>query len=105
MKRNRPLDTRQLMAFELLAETGSFTGAAKSLFLTQSAISHSMKTLEEDLGCKLLRRHGKKVSLTDAGQHLLILLELLLVAASAHWLLNEEGFKMNLLQLFVKGRI
>ena len=71
MKRNRPLDTRQLMAFELLAETGSFTGAAKSLFLTQSAISHSMKTLEEDLGCKLVRRHGKKISLTDAGQHLL----------------------------------
>ncbi|MGE4550416.1 MAG: LysR family transcriptional regulator [Opitutales bacterium] len=71
MKRNRPLDTRQLMAFELLADTGSFTGAAKSLFLTQSAVSHSMKTLENDLGCRLLRRHGKQVSLTDAGQHLL----------------------------------
>ena len=71
MKRNRPLDTRQLMAFELLADTGSFTGAAKSLFLTQSAVSHSMRALEDDLGCRLLRRHGKKVSLTDAGQHLL----------------------------------
>ncbi|MBG28539.1 MAG: LysR family transcriptional regulator [Opitutae bacterium] len=71
MKRNRPLDTRQLMAFELLADTGSFTGAAKSLFLTQSAVSHSMRALEDDLGCALLRRHGKKVSLTDAGKYLL----------------------------------
>jgi DNA-binding transcriptional LysR family regulator len=71
MKNNRPLDTRQLVAFEKLADNGSFTGAAKNLFLTQSAVSHSMKALEEDLGCSLLRRHGKKVSLTDAGKHLL----------------------------------
>ena len=45
MNRNRPLDTRQLQAFEMLAATGSFTGAAKKLFLTQSAVSHSMKSL------------------------------------------------------------
>lgn len=65
------MDTRQLLAFQMLAEIGSFTGAAKNLYLTQSAISHSMKALEQDLGCRLLRRHGKKVSLTDAGQHML----------------------------------
>ena len=65
------MDTRQLLAFQMLADVGSFTGAAKNLYLTPSAISHSMKALEQDLGCRLLRRHGKKVSLTDAGQHML----------------------------------
>jgi DNA-binding transcriptional LysR family regulator len=71
MNRNRPLDTRQLQAFEMLAATGSFTGAAKKLFLTQSAVSHSMKSLEDDMGCKLLRKQGKKAVLTEAGERLL----------------------------------
>jgi DNA-binding transcriptional LysR family regulator len=50
----------------MLAATGSFTGAAKKLFLTQSAVSHSMKSLEDDMGCKLLRKQGKKAVLTEA---------------------------------------
>jgi DNA-binding transcriptional LysR family regulator len=71
MKRIRPFDTRQLEAFEMLCRTGSFTQTAKHLFLTQSAVSHSMKNLEEEAGCKLLRRQGKKVTLTEAGDRLL----------------------------------
>ena len=71
MKRIRPFDTRQLEAFEALCATGSFTEAAKRLLLTQSAISHSMKTLEEDIGCSLIRREGKQVSLTEGGDRLL----------------------------------
>ena len=71
MKRNRPLDTRQLQVFEMLADTGSFTAAAKKMFLTQSAVSHSMKSLEEDLACSLFRRQGKKATLTEAGERLL----------------------------------
>ena len=71
MNRHRPLDTRQLQAFDMLAATGSFTGAAKKLFLTQSAVSHSMKSLEDDMGCKLLRKQGKKAVLTEAGERLL----------------------------------
>ena len=71
MKRIRPFDTRQLEAFDMLCTTGSFTEAAKRLLLTQSAVSHSMRTLEIDAGCQLIRREGKKVSLTEAGDRLL----------------------------------
>ena len=68
---NQPLDTRQLRAFATLARTGSFTLAAKELYLSQSAVSHSMKALEQDVGCRLLDRMGKKVLLTQAGEQLL----------------------------------
>lgn len=67
-----PLDTRQLRAFATLAQTGSFTLAARELNLTQSAISHSMKALEEEVRCRLLDRIGKKVTLTQAGEQLLL---------------------------------
>ena len=66
-----PIDSRQLQAFVILARTGSFTQTARQLFLTQSAVSHSMKALESDIGCRLLDRVGKKVMLTQAGEHLL----------------------------------
>src|SRR4051794_3819436 len=66
-----PLDSRQLRAFSTLARTGSFTLAAKQLFLSQSAVSHSMKALEQEVGCRLLDRMGKKVLLTQAGETLL----------------------------------
>src|SRR5467141_3037113 len=68
---NPPLDSRQLRAFASLARTGSFTLAAKELYLSQSAVSHSMKALEQDVGCRLLDRLGKKVLLTQAGEQLL----------------------------------
>jgi DNA-binding transcriptional LysR family regulator len=66
-----PLDSRQLRAFVTLARTGSFTQTARELHLTQSAISHSMKALEGDVGCRVLDRLGKKVALTQAGEQLL----------------------------------
>lgn len=66
-----PLDSRQLRAFATLARTGSFTTTGRELFLSQSAISHSMRALEEDVGCRLFDRVGKKVSLTLAGEQLL----------------------------------
>src|SRR5215469_11813580 len=66
-----PLDSRQLRAFCMLAKTGSFTQTARELHLTQSGISHSMRALEADSGCRLLDRLGKKVVLTQAGEQLL----------------------------------
>src|SRR6266478_8910072 len=66
-----PLDSRQLRAFCVLARTGSFTATARELHLTQSGVSHSMKALESDVGCRLLDRMGKKVILTQAGEQLL----------------------------------
>src|SRR5580698_2885524 len=66
-----PLDSRQLRAFRVLARTGSFTQTARELHLTQSGISHSMKALETEIGCRLLDRLGKKIALTQAGEQLL----------------------------------
>jgi len=66
-----PIDSRQLHAFLILARTGSFTQTARELFLTQSAVSHSIKSLETDMGCRLFDRVGKTVMLTQAGEQLL----------------------------------
>lgn len=67
----QPLDSRQLRAFCTLARTGSFTQAARELHLSQSAVSHSMKALEQEVGCRILDRLGKKAVLTQAGEQLL----------------------------------
>ena len=68
---NAPLDIRQLRAFVLLAQTGSFTRTARQLHLSQSAISHSIKALESDVQCRLLDRVGRTVMLTQPGEQLL----------------------------------
>lgn len=65
------LDSRQLLAFATLARHGSFTRAAKELYLTQSAVSHAIKALETDVGTKVFDRVGKKAHLTLAGERLL----------------------------------
>lgn len=67
----RTLDSRQLLAFATLARRNSFTVAAKDLFLTQSAVSHAIKALEQELGTRLFDRVGKRVHLTQAGEQLL----------------------------------
>jgi DNA-binding transcriptional LysR family regulator len=65
------LDSRKLLAFETLARLGSFTQAARELSLTQSAVSHAIKALERDLGCRLFDRMGRSVTITPAGSQLL----------------------------------
>ena len=65
------LDSRQLLAFAALARRGSFTLAAKDLFLTQSAVSHAIKTLEGEVGSPLVSRTGRRVLLTQAGEQFL----------------------------------
>lgn len=66
-----PLDSRQLLAFLHLSRLGSFTAAGKELHLTQSAVSRSIRALEEAVGCRLFDRVGKKAHLSLAGEHLL----------------------------------
>jgi DNA-binding transcriptional LysR family regulator len=75
---SQPLDSRQLRAFSVLAQTGSFTRTAEQLHLTQSAISHAIKGLESDMGCRLLDRMGKTAVLTQAGEQLLVRVERIL---------------------------
>ncbi|MFM2221327.1 MAG: hypothetical protein RLZZ553_1075 [Verrucomicrobiota bacterium] len=61
-------EIRQVLAFVAIVETGSFTLAAKRLHLTQSAISHSLRALEDSLHTRLLDRRGKSHHLTASGQ-------------------------------------
>ncbi len=59
-----------LAGFEAAARLGSFSKAAAELNMTQSAVSHQIKTLEEQLGQPLFRRIHRRVDLTDAGRDL-----------------------------------
>jgi LysR family transcriptional regulator, low CO2-responsive transcriptional regulator len=68
---SRVLDSRQLLAFAALARCQSFTRAAKELYLTQSAVSHAIKSLETELGSRLVDRAGRHVTLTQAGEQFL----------------------------------
>jgi LysR family glycine cleavage system transcriptional activator len=60
-----------LRAFEAAARHLSFTRAAEELGVTQAAISHQVKALEERLGVQLFRRLNRALLLTDAGQQYL----------------------------------
>lgn len=57
--------------FCAVARSGSVVAAAAQLHLTASAISHGLKSLETELGCRLFDRAGKKLLLNHAGEQLL----------------------------------
>lgn len=65
------MELRQLRAFVKIAETCNFSLAAKELYTTQSALSQSLKKLEDELGMTLLHRDNHNVGLTEAGDALL----------------------------------
>lgn len=56
-----------LRAFEAAARLNSFTGAARELNMTQPAVSHQIKSLEEHLGFRLFERHAQRIDLTELG--------------------------------------
>jgi DNA-binding transcriptional LysR family regulator len=64
-------DLADLTAFVAVADHLSFRAAASQLGVTPSALSHSMRQLEERLGIRLLNRTTRSVSVTDAGLRLL----------------------------------
>ncbi len=68
-RRLPPLNS--LRAFESAARLLSFTRAADELAVTQSAVSHQVKTLEDWAGLPLFRRDGRAVALTEAAQKFL----------------------------------
>tara|TARA_B110000503_G_scaffold12013_3_gene16212 strand:+ start:21893 stop:22777 length:885 start_codon:yes stop_codon:yes gene_type:complete len=65
------MDTQNLKAFLLVAETGSFSLAAHKLHLTQPAVSKRVAQLEAQLNVTLFDRIGRTISTTEAGQALL----------------------------------
>ncbi|MBN1104385.1 MAG: LysR family transcriptional regulator [Deltaproteobacteria bacterium] len=58
----------QLLSFYQIVKTGSFTKASENVSRTQSAISHQIKNLEEELGVRLFERQGKSIKLTWEGE-------------------------------------
>jgi DNA-binding transcriptional LysR family regulator len=65
------MNVDQMKAFHKVAATGSFTKAARELFLTQSAVSQQIRALEDEVGVRLIDRSGKRIRLTGEGEALL----------------------------------
>jgi LysR family cyn operon transcriptional activator len=62
------MELRHLRYFVALAEQLSFTNAAEKVHVTQSTLSHQIKQLEDELGCRLFDRIGKRVMITETGE-------------------------------------
>ena len=62
------LDSLQLKSFIAIADTGTFSAAAKTVGRTQSALTLQIQKLEGDLGCQLFDRSARRVSLTEQGE-------------------------------------
>lgn len=72
------LERFHLVIIREVARQGSLTAAANALHLTQSALSHTVKKLEQQLGTPIWDRDGRNLRLTQAGQYLLALANRLL---------------------------
>lgn len=62
---------RHFEIFRAVSETGSFTGAARELFITQSAVSHAIREMETETGAVLFDRISRRVYLTRSGELLM----------------------------------
>lgn len=65
------LDMRHLRTFVAVAEAGGFRRAAERLYLSQPTVSAHMAAMEAEIGSPLVRRGGRTVALTPAGERLL----------------------------------
>lgn len=86
---------QQLEAFEKVAATGSFRGAAQALFVSQPALSRTIRIAEETLGTRLFDRDTRSVALTPSGHELLPI---------ARRILQEFDSAFSELSQFVDGR-
>jgi LysR family transcriptional regulator for metE and metH len=88
------LDRAHLEIVSAVAEHGSLTAAAEKLHLTQSALSHTIRKLEEQLGVAIWRREGRSLRPTQAGEYLL---------AAARRLLPQLAHTEEHLRQFARG--
>lgn len=88
------LERIHLCIVQQVEKQGSLTAAAAVLHLTQSALSHSMKKLEQQLGTAIWLREGRSLRLTQAGQYLL---------AVANRVLPQLDLAEERLQQFAQG--
>jgi len=89
------LERVHLVVVREVEKHGSLTAAAESLALTQSALSHSIKKLEAQLGLEIWRREGRQLRLTQAGLDLLAL---------ANQVLPQLELAEQRLQQFAQGK-
>lgn len=90
------MNLRHLKHLLALAETGSFSRAAQAQHITQSALSRSIQTLEDDLGARLIDRAGKRNELTPLGQT---------VVARAQRMVLDAAELQRSAELFKQGNI
>jgi LysR family glycine cleavage system transcriptional activator len=85
-----------LKAFEAAARSESFTRAAEELNVTQGAVSHQVKALEDKLGLKLFRRERQRLILTEAGRNYFVVIRDALdqIAVGTEHLLQRQGSRV-----------
>src|SRR5690606_27711973 len=83
-------DWDKLRVFHAAAEAGSFTHAAETLHLSQSAISRQVSALEQEMGVLLFHRHARGLVLTEQGE--------MLFRAAHDVLMKLESVKMRLME-------
>jgi DNA-binding transcriptional LysR family regulator len=90
----RSLSLDQLKAFIEVAERGSFTAAARTLNLSQPAVTHQVQELEQRFQVALLERLGKRAYPTEAGEKLM---------EHARHLLDEDAHTRDAMRRFTDG--
>jgi LysR family transcriptional regulator, low CO2-responsive transcriptional regulator len=65
------IDSRHLQVYVILARTSNLSHAAEDLQMTPSGVSHCLKALEADLGCRLFDRNSRKFALSQVGREFL----------------------------------
>ena len=65
------MDDKKIRAFLTIIQLGSLRRAAQELNYTQSGLTQMMKHLEQEVGCRLLRRSHSGVTMTESAEHLL----------------------------------
>ncbi len=88
------LERAHLEIIRAVEQYGSLTAAAEKLHLTQSALSHAMRKLEDQLGLAIWYREGRSLRPTEAGEYLL---------AIANRLLPQLGYAEERLRQFARG--
>ncbi|MFA5529839.1 MAG: LysR family transcriptional regulator [Thiohalomonadaceae bacterium] len=98
------IELRHLRSLAALRDSGSLTRAAERLHLTQSALSHQLKELEERLGLRLFERKSRPPRFTVAGERLLALADRVLppIRAAERDLARVRGGQSGRLHLAVE---
>ena len=89
------LEIRHLRMVDMIAREGGMTAASAKLYVTQSALSHQLREIEDKLGTRLFLRMNRKMILTEAGRRILV---------SAQSVLKELSFAEQDVRRLADGR-